>query len=63
MNKEFNIEFLNAKKNKVETFAFISERNVEKVKAEIVKDGNSVVGVYEVAPMGDVTMGGKYSCE
>lgn len=63
MNKEFNIEFLNAKKNKVETYGFISERNVEKVKAEIIREGNSVVGVYEVGPMGDVTMGGKYSCE
>lgn len=63
MNKEFNIEFLNVKKNKVETFAFISERNVEKVKAEIVKDGDLVVNVYEVGAMGDVTMGGKYSCD
>ncbi len=63
ITKEFNIEFFNTRKNKIETYANISERNVEKVKKEIVQEGNKVVTVYETGAMGDVTCGGKYSNE
>ncbi len=63
MTKEFDITFYNVKKNRVETYANISERNVNKVKKEIVNEGNKVLGVSRTFSMGDVTCGGKYSNE